>query len=219
MTTLIHGDNVRQSVDRLSKLEAEFSGEITRIHTKGHDKNSLSEELNSSSLFSGSILYIIENPLIAKKFLQDVSFPPQQNLILFEDTLLSKQEIAFFQKLFPSLKIEEFKFDPVVFRFVEAIYPGNQKSLIPLWKAYIKTEEPEIAFSMIVRQSRLLLGAEEYEKLGDWQKRKVDQQKVRFPINEVIKFHKQLLDLEYKYKSGLTPLSLSDSLELLLFSL
>ena len=123
--------------------------------------------------------------------------------------------------------MEEFKLDPVVFKFLESNAPTNQKNLLPLWQKYRSSEEPEIIVTMLARQIRLLLlvksqaptGPEDFLRLSPWQKSRLSSQSQHFTLTSLLELHHQLLNLDYQNKTGTSLLSLPDSLELLLLRL
>ncbi len=219
MVTLIHGDNTTLSFNYLTDLKKNFNGEAITLVAKEQTSITLNENFASQSLFETEKLIIIENPGSTKKLFDDLEVPTSTNVVLYEPKKLTFAEVQSFQKKLPGLGVQEFKLDPVVFKFVESLAPGNQKVMLPLWNEYIKSEEPEIALSMLARQVRLLLGGDDFQNLAPWQKDRVINQAKKFTKEQLIVFHSKLLEADYNSKSGQSPVTLSDSLELLLITL
>ncbi|KKU90866.1 MAG: hypothetical protein UY21_C0016G0011 [Microgenomates group bacterium GW2011_GWA1_48_10] len=224
---LLHGDNPALSRRRLSEIRSQFTGEVISLDAKETDPTNFSQATQSQALFALNKLVIIENPQSNKKLLPLLSHIENLSLVLIENKKLTPTEIGHLQKVLPALKIEEFKLDPVVFKFLEAIAPTNQKNLLPLWQKYRSSEEPEIILTMLARQIRLLLlvksqaatGPEDFLRLSPWQKSRLSSQSQHFTLTSLLELHHQLLNLDYQNKTGTSLLSLPDSLELLLLRL
>lgn len=145
---------------------------------------------------------------------------PQENslfsqntiFIIWQDKKLSATKIKELEKLYPGLIAEEFKVNPVVFRFLDALKPGNQVAFLPLWREYLKNDPPEVAFVMIIRQFRLMLNPAD---LAPWQAAKIRTQARNFP--EISKIYKQLLEIDYRGKTS--QMDLQTSLELFMLGL
>lgn len=219
MTVLIHGENINLSQNKLIELKSNFQGVVQAFPAKELTPVLLRENLASQTLFSEKKLLVIENPTENKNLFDDLQLSSDVDLILYQDDKLTQAQVLSLQKKLLGLKVEEFKIDPVVFKFLESLSPKNQKVMIPLWKEYIKSEQPEIALVMLARQIRLLLGDDDFEKLAPWQKQRITDQRKKFTEEELISFHSKLLDADYKTKTGQTLLDLRTSLELLLLSL
>lgn len=203
MITLLHGENVTASRKRLSEIKDNFDGEVVYAD--------LNSSLESSSLFFSKRLLILENVLGVK--LPEID---NDNLVFWEGKKLSATQITSFLKKYPKANVEEFKIDPVVFKFVESIGPGNQKVMMPLWKKYMATEEPEIAMTMIVRQIKLMLVN---ENMAPWQKERLARQASLFGEERLKKMLGELLEIDYKNKSGQSTVGLADLLEVWLLGI
>ncbi|MBI4100026.1 hypothetical protein HY440_03395 [Candidatus Microgenomates bacterium] len=145
-------------------------------------------------------------------------FSGESTVVIWSDKKLSATQIKDLEKKFPDLAAEEFKPDPVVFKFLDALKPGNQRVFLPLWQKYIMVEEPEVAFIMVVRQFRLMLNPHDPD-LASWQKAKLASQAKSFGQPKLEQIYKQLLEIDYQTKSGRTVVDLKTSLELLLLRL
>lgn len=216
MTILIHGDDTEAALNRLLEIKKKYAEALTVV-AKEATPVSLEEAFASQSLFGDQKIIIIENPGSNKKLFETAHL--QGETLLYESRKLVSAEITGFQKKIPDIMVEEFKLDPVVFKFVESLAPKNQKIMLPLWQKYIANEEPEIALAMLARQIRLLLGGDDFDKLSPWQKQRISTQAKLFTPQQLITFHSKLLEVDFKNKTGQAPLDLASSLELLLFSL
>lgn len=143
-------------------------------------------------------------------------FAKEAQVVIWVDKKLSTTQIKDLEKKFPNLKVEEFKLDPVVFKFLNALAPGRQAVFLPLWQRYLTTEVPEVAFIMLVRQFRLMLNPADPDLLP-WQKKSTAAQAKAF--GSLGKIYKQLLDIDYQTKTGLAAVDLRTRLDLFLLKL
>lgn len=137
---------------------------------------------------------------------------------IWKDHKLSATQIKELEKKYGQLAVEEFKTDPVVFKFLDSLRPGNEKVFMPLWSQYLKNEQPEVAFVMLVRQFRLMLDWQNPD-LQPWQKNKIRNQADSFGAENLKSLYKKLLEIDYQIKSGQSAVDLQTSLELLLVSI
>lgn len=227
MTILIHGDDTNSSYKHLQQLKEDYDGEKVTLVAKELTTVTLAESLQSTSLFETKKLLVVENPKGNKKLFDSLDVSEEFDLIIYETSKLTSAETASLQKKLPKLKIEEFKLSPTVFKFVDSLKPGNAKVIFPLWQTYIASEEPEIAFAMIVRQFRLLILAkdgfkffpDDLKNLSPWQRTNLENQTKNFTKDELLASYKKLQKIDYQTKTGQTPLDLAASLELFLVSL
>ncbi len=145
-------------------------------------------------------------------------FAPETQIVIWSEKKLSATQIKTLGESFPDLKVEEFKIDPVVWRFLEALRPGNQPIFMPLWQKYLLTDPPEVAFIMIVRQFRLMLNPND-STLASWMQRKITAQANTFGEARLKAIYKKLLDIDYAFKSGQSVVDFQTSLELFLLTL
>ncbi len=183
MTILLHGDNITASRNKFLELKSSFDGEVLELDPK--------------------------NPVAPQNSL----FADNQLFLIWLDQKVSATQLKSYQSLFPNLQTEEFKLPAVVFAFLDALKPGNQKIFIPLWQKYIASEVPEVAFTMVIRQFRLMLDPGD---LAPWQAGKIAAQAKLFNGPAV---YKKLLQIDYQIKSGHMPFDLRTALELWLLTL
>lgn len=227
MNTLLHGENASAARTRLLELKDQFSGEILTLNSKDLTEEMLTQSLESNSLFAQEKLVIIENLASNKSIKKPLQASNATSIILFEEKPLTSSQTTNLQKLLPNLKAEEFKIDPVVFKFLDALAPQSQKGFLPFWQKYRRAEVPEIILVMLARQFRLLIlsksdGAElnsEWQRLSTWQKQKLSSQANKFTLESLKTNFSALAELDYKSKTGQLPTDLVSSLELFLLSL
>lgn len=228
MTLLFHGENQTALQNRLAQIRATFTGEQVFLEGKSLKEEQMVQNFNSGSLLTiGQKLIVIDN-LSANKDLPETSFAPSSafEIILIEDKKITPTQIKTFQKMFGPVQEEEFKVDPIVFKFLDSLEPGNLETTLKLWMQYKKSEAPEIILVMLARQLRLLLLASseapqkspDWTRLSPWQQQKLQSQAQKFSLPQLKELFKRLCDIDSKSKTGKLPLDLSNSLELFLLS-
>ena len=121
------------------------------------------------------------------------------------------------------MKIEKFDFPENLFKFLENIGSKPVSELLPQFHVLLKTNEPELIFTMIVRQFRFLLMVKEEEGnvigLPDWQYYKYKSQSRFFTFQELVSLYRKLLDIDHRTKTGKTPLKKDQLLDIFLSNL
>lgn len=235
MITILHGDNQVASRQRLTafKDEAKSQGkEIITLEGKGIDKTLLIQSFESGSLFSLPKLVVIENLigslrtgskikdeiieyLITGKFDSDV--------IVWEGKSVGKSLLKL--KKQKHVKVEDFKMPVVIFKLVESLTPTTVNEALFYLDETLKTTPVEVAFTMIVRQFRILLGLatnaplEEIQKMAPWSRGKTTRQTAFFSPEKLKVLYKQLLIIDYQTKTGRTPFDLTKATQQFIISL
>lgn len=206
MITVLHGENVVASRKELEQLKTEFEDEVVSLDGKTLTETDFIQATQSNSLLADNRLVIVENP--DKLELTNVSC----DLILWFDKELSKAQT----EKYKGAKIQGFKIEPKIFKFCDEILPRSGPKLTNLFQELLKTEEPEFVFVMIVRQFRLMLNP---NMALPWQKSKIISQARAFEPEKLKAIYKNLLDLDFKAKTGQLSKGLPFALELFLLSL
>lgn len=228
MISLLHGEDFVASRKDLWRIKSEFTGEVVEIDGKTATKEQLVVVLGTPSLFGEKRLVVIEN-FLASKDIGKETFDKDSHwdLVLWEGKKLTVSQVADWQKRLASVRVLEFKVDPAIFKFVEAVRPGNGKQAISLLRECLRSEAIEVVYVMLVRQIRLLLltgskakiGPEDFQKLSPWQRARLSTQAARFSQDQLQRFYKQLLEIDFQIKSGQEVADLATSIELLLLCL
>jgi len=230
MITLLHGENIvasRKSLTQITQKAQQEGLEVASFDGKKIDLSQIRPALESGSLFGKNRLVVVENLVSSpkgkdkKRILEYLSKGQFDNdLVLWEERQLKGQE----EKQFSQAKIQLFRLDPVIFRFLENIRPGNSKLTLQLLQELKRKEEAEMIFYMLIRQIRLLilakdLGAGGLSSLSPWQQQKLLTQAKYFTLDQLQKFYKELLKVDFHQKTSGDSYSLSSRLDLLLTSL
>lgn len=239
MIHLFHGENTtasrdayRAAVDRAKQSAP--NAECVVLSGVTLTETTLIEALEAQSLFGGDKIICIEGLFsrrvskektdIIEQLVDSTSNTPPLTLLLWESKLVTPSVL----KKLSALKhcaITEFKLSKTLFKFLDALQPGNAKTVSTLFASTIETEAPELVmFFMIRRITQLLLAKSKDSKAlsgiySDWQKTQLAQQASTWTIEKLIKMHKKLLDIDLSIKDGSSCISLAPQLDILCASL
>lgn len=228
MLTLIHGDNQEQSRSILNEIKHSLKGrDIRELNGGAIDQTSLSQALESQSLFGQDTLVIIEN-LYSKlsnrrnlfrnlcSIISRTSI--HTDMIIWEDREWPKGFIKLLGKIIERLC----KISPIIFLFLDEIRPQNAKNMLTLLKSTLKESTPEQIFFMMVRRNRQLLMMKDGvipDTFKPWQIRKLQGQLRHFNKEQLVNLHKKYLDIEYSVKSGKSPMQLTSHIRRVLIDI
>jgi DNA polymerase III delta subunit len=228
MIILLHGDHIESSRAELNKLRAEAKDrEVRRVEGRGLDTAMLIQSLESSSLFGGSTLIIVEQ-LFGKlgRQLKKISeyaaiiskAGDESDIILWEDRELSPGAI---KQLGAKAQIKLFKMPVLIFQFLDSIQPNSSKIMVNLFEKLTQSEAPELVFAMLIKRVRQLISIHAGQSpsgLAPWQVGRLTTQAKGFTMDELVLLYKKLGDAEYGLKSGTSPFTFGQALEQVLIS-
>lgn len=224
---ILHGEYTLTSYQALLDEKKKHEGkEIVILNGDGITKADIELAIAANTLFSDDKLIIIEGLLTSRpgkrkeevmEFLKSIS---HADIILYED----KEATTANLKKFPRSKIVNFKPPQSIFTFVDGISPVDPKRSVQRLHELLLNEPAEIIYIMIVRQFRNMILAKEgnpkyFGSLQPWMLNKFRSQARYFSMDELIVNYRKLLDIDYKIKSGLTPLPLSKLLDIFILTL
>jgi DNA polymerase III delta subunit len=229
MISILHGDHEVASRNRLVELKrlAKSDGkEVRELDGNSIDLTDIIQSLESRSLFAPLHLVVVENLLgnlrPGKKRDEIIAYLSKGNFdtdaILWEKKGVGRQLIKL--KRQKQVTVEEFKLPTVIFSFVDGLMPNNYRNLLQTFHDTITNNVvPEVVFTMIVRQFRLLLAVTlnstipEAKRLAPWQRGKLERQARFFSLDTLKKQYKNLLTIDYQIKTGKSALNLTKRIE------
>lgn len=214
MITILHGDNIFASRKELDRIKTSFEGEIISLDGKKLSETDFVQATQSQSLLQENRLVVVENLLSDKNRKISNFLNINDDLIFWEDKELGKTVLDEFKEV--KTKVLLFKTPTTIFKFCDALSPKNGPNLVTLLRECLKTGEPEYVFIMIVRQFRLMLNP---GGSAPWQQAKMMSQSKSFGQGRLKEIYKQLLEIDYKTKTGQSSQNLEFNLELFLISL
>jgi DNA polymerase III delta subunit len=224
MLTIICGEDSIASrnyfVDQ-EKLFREKNFEIVSLD----DKQVLElddDQASSSSLFDQKRIYFTSG--LNKKVLKKLN---QKTEKIFKKIVASKV-IQLFNweedttsrelKSIKGVIIKEFKPNQTIFKLLDSCYPGNLKNFMSSLKILSESTEDIFIFIMLARHIRNILITklgERLPKLMSWQIYKLSNQAKFWQLENLINFYQGLHRIDVNAKTGGTPYSVKESLEIL----
>lgn len=224
---IIHGEDIVSARNRLNELieAAKDRGVgLKRLTAPDLDLTTATQVLTAATLFGETPLIVIEGLFSLTKsknkdgLLEFISRYQDRDLLLFEDRALSPSALAPFAKA----KHEAYKPAAVIFSFLDSLRPGGAAKSLKLLADLESARQPaELIFALLIRQTRLLIQAQEPSrlKMAPWQKSKLISQAHAFGEEKLLKLHADLYHLDKNVKTGANPLDLSLQLMSLIASL
>ncbi len=229
MITLLHGDHIEASRRALVAIKENAAGkEIRELDGRTLDVTLLTSALESRSLFDRSICIVIERLLFhgGKKpkrtddlIQQLAKHAKEADIVLWEEGKVSDATI---RALGPDISAQLFAVPDVLFRFLDSLRPDNAQALLALYESLRRKESAELVFSMMVKRIRQLIQIGSGTApcgLKDWQIARLTTQAKSFSMKKLGWLHQTLRFIDYAVKTGASPFSLSEHIELLLVAL
>lgn len=229
MITLIHGGNTVASRNELiQQITLHKNMEVRRLDGASVDETNLIQALESTSLFGGETVVVIEN-LFTKlgrklKLIETLAkricvAGETTEIILWEDKDMGKTVIS---GLGTKTRNLQFKISPLIFEFLDSLKPHNAPILLTLAEKLFVQDAPELVFAMFVKRLRQLLilcDGGTPEGLIGWQAGRLTSQAKHFTLEQLRMMYKQCCDIEYSIKSGTSPFTMAQHIEMVLADL
>lgn len=231
MIILLHGDHMVASRAELTRSieESKSRGmDVRQLDGKTVDTLSLTQAVESSSLFGGGVFVVIEGLLTmhGKKERQATRLidilkrsAGSVDSLLWEDKEISKTAVGL---LGSKVTVRLFKVPPVIWELLDGIKPGNAVRLLALLTQVFARDAAELVFSMIVRRIRHLIMVRDGvtpEALQGWQAGRLTSQAKLFTMDKLLAMEKALLEIDVSIKTGTSPFPLAQQLELFIVDL
>lgn len=228
MLMLLHGENVAASRAELDRVKATASTkEIRIVEGKSIESAALTQALQSTSLFGGDTLVIIEQlfgsilkktTLVKERAQILANKSPEIDVVLWEEKEIGKSAI---NELDAHCKIMLFDLPKTLFQFLDGIGPQHTKSILSLYEQTISTEAPELIHNLLVKRIRHLLmicDGVNPPGMSAWQLGRLTKQAKLFTITRLLSMYHNLTVIEHAVKSGATPFRLSQLTQQLLLT-
>jgi hypothetical protein len=227
MITLIHGDNIEISRREFNRFRDAAKGrEIRQIDGRTVDEGMLIQAVESSSLFSGGTLVVIEHLFgkIGKNTKKVAAFAAILNTVKNVDVVLweEKELGPSIVKQLHGIANRLFAIPPQIFAFLDNIKPDNAKMLLPLYASLITEDAPELVFSMLIKRVRNLIQLKDHQVpagTSPWQMNRLTTQANSFTMDQLTGMYIKLHDIEVLLRSGSAPFGLAQYTELFITSL
>lgn len=243
MITIIHGDDITTSRMYFFEEKKKYPDSVL-IDGSTLDATSLSQQLSSSGFFQEASPLFITDFFGKKKAGKELDgliklFSESKQTVFFWEakTLTPKQS-----GVFPNAEVKLFKLPQVLFAFLDALTPHNQRQLLSLFHQALKTSDADMLFYMLIRHIRILLALsepsilssidgnsraskggnltiEEVARLAPWQKKKLLSQVKAFSKEKLIDIHEKLFRIDEAIKTGKSTTTLTKEIDFFLLSL
>ncbi len=219
MITLLHGDNIEASRSEFIRMKAAAKDkDIRTFDGRTIDAASLTQGLESRSMFGGETVVFIEN-LFGKlgrktKLIEQLAAiigDSASDVVVWEDKEMGTTVL----KNLGKATVRLFKIPSIIFQFLDTLS-------LPTYQQLVQTEPPELVFSMLTRRIRQLIQLRDGvtpEGMQGWQISRLTRQAKLFTMERLLAMYKKLLDIEYSIKSGSSPFSLKQLTEQFLIDL
>ena len=222
MLTIICGEDVVTSRTFLSSLKNDYlkTGiEVRQI--RFDDITEINRWLGDSpTLFSQKKVFFTEfiNKKIKKdnkKFLAELT-----NISKLKDVeLVDWEDVGSRQlKLTKIAKVKEFKPDKTIFKLLDCISPGNKSLFLNSLEQLSSNMDESFIFIMMARHVRnLILVSQDIlpTKMQSWQFGKLKYQARSWDTEKLVNFYEGLMRVDIASKTGKSPYSIKESLDIL----
>jgi len=226
MLTILHGDYTEASRAELTRQIHAAKDCDVRTLSGNVTANDLTQALESSSLFGGDTLVVLENIFtrLGKKQRQAEEFaaivrnaPAETKVLIWESKELSAAAV----KRLGKAGVRLFKMPAVIFKLLDSLAPDSAALTLGYLTTLIRTEPPEIIYAMVLRRIRLLMqivDRADVDRLAPWQLARLTRQADLFTMDQLLRLHDSLYTMDIAIKTGATPFSLTQHLEQFLIS-
>jgi DNA polymerase III delta subunit len=220
---VIHGENTSLSRKKLQELISQAKSKnksITRLEAKKLTPASLQEAIGGNSLFGDDKLIIVEElhslPASKRKkgLIEQIGNSGLENLILYEKRKLT----ATMLKKIGNPQVFEFKISNTLWKFLDQIGGPDKTKIIKLLRESITQNDEFFVYTMIIRQIRMLITTKDggILKGAPFMITKLQGQASRLTLEQLLKIHGQLFNIDIKQKNSQLILSLGQELDLIL---
>lgn len=195
MLQLLHGPAKSASRKKLVDLKQKFDSNNVIVYEEGAEMGEIKTALSSQSLFANDQLIILENPPV--EFVFDSSLLTlNSSLILWFDHEIDPKKWTKFEVLFfPEAK------EISVFPFLDLLAAKDKKAFMEMEKLKKGGFDIYYLLTMVFYLLRSL--AVTPKNAPQFVKDKLARQRKNFPCQKITGLYKDMLQIDFKIKSGL----------------
>lgn len=191
---LLHGPAKSASRNKLVELKRRLDQNSVVVYEEGTDLQIIKGSLVTSSLFSDQQLIVLENP--PEELANYTIFPIPYTLILWFDHEIDTKKWPGFEALFfPEAK------EVSVFPFLDFLAAKDQKAFLEMEKLKNAGFDVHYCLTMVFYLLRNLIATP--KNAPDFVRKKLARQRTRFNREDIKSLYKDLLEIDFKLKSGL----------------
>jgi len=233
MLVILHGDNILASRNELASIKkASHEKEIRDINGKNIPEEDIRQAVESLSLLGSSIVVIFENLFsglgrnqkTVKTYADILSQASYTiDIILWESKEIGKTVLS----QLPDADIRLYKIPLVIFEYLDSMRPGNTSQTLSLLEDMSNPQNgsrmaQELVFYMTQTRIRQLIQMKDHvtpQKVSSWQAMRLTNQAKSFTMDMLLAMHKKLIELEYSFKTGASPFTLSQLIHQLILDI
>jgi len=228
MIYLLHGEDQFQSRQNLYRILEKIKTDDTRLLKLSFpkiDPDQVDNFINTSSLFESKKTIFFQNlfSLPTKKLDSVINLINQNqalDILIWESKTITPGKL----KKLKNPKNLHFTVPKTIFKFLDSLKPQNNRYAVNLFRSTLKTEPPELINYFLKEHLRLLIMAREknfskINKFPSWRQSKLINQAKFFTPQALKNLYNQLVNIEYKQKTGKLDSSLGFHLTLFVISL
>ena len=190
---LLHGSAKSASRKKLIELKQKFDPNNVVVFEEGSDLQTIKTALFSQSLFTEQQLIIFENP-VEEISLYQLPTTNYQLILWFDHEIDPKKYQAFEISFFPEAK------EVSVFPFLDLLAAKDHRAFLEIEKLRAGGFDIYYILTMVFYLLRSL--AVTPRKAPDFVRKKLDRQREEFKAERITKLYKEMLEIDFKIKSG-----------------
>lgn len=212
---LLHGSAINISRSKLLQLKGQFSQDNVMVFEKGQDLETILTNLTSQSLFDGERLIIAENP--PEDFTDYSLLPIPYTLIFWFDHQVSEKKpiLDWVRKSKGQILFFPEQREVSVFPFLDYLAKRDKKAFLEIEKLKKGGFDIHYLITMVFYLLRNLTAAPKNAPL--FVKQKLERQRKNFSNEKITDLYKDILEIDFKIKSGLLENSQAEFLLVNLF--
>ncbi|MBU1031396.1 hypothetical protein KKE03_00510 [Patescibacteria group bacterium] len=193
MLQLLHGPAISVSRKKLLEIKQKFDPNNVMVYEEGIDLQTILGGLSTGSLFPEQQLIVLENP---PDFVFDFPLSPcPLSLVLwFDHEVDVKKWPGFEVGFFPEAR------EVSAFPFLDLLAEGNTKAFLEINKLKAGNFDVHYLIIMVFYLLRNLVATP--SNAPDFVKRKLAKQRTRFDLEKIQRLYKDILEIDFKIKSG-----------------
>lgn len=192
---LLHGPAKSASRKKLVELKRKFDQNSVVVYEEGTNLQTIIGSIITPSLLSEQQVFVLENP--SEDFVLDSSLITHNlSLILWFDHEVDTKKWPGFEALFfPEAK------EVSVFPFLDFLAAQDQKAFLEMEKLKNAGFDIHYCLTMVFYLLRNLIATP--KNAPDFVRKKLARQRTRFNREDIKSLYKELLEIDFKFKSGL----------------
>lgn len=193
---LLHGPAIEASRRKLQELRKKFNPDDVLVFEKGENTGGILASLQTVSIFDRERLVIVENPTSPLTREALTGYQLQTTLVLWFDHTVDIKKWPGFEYLFFSESKEV-----TVFRFLDYLATQDARAFLEAEKLKKERFDVHYFITMVFYLLRNLIATP--KTAPPFVKKKIAEQRSNFSKERLINLYKDILEIDFKLKSGL----------------